>query len=191
MKPLYLLSGLLFFSTLLSAQTYYASKTIKAHSSQEDTKTSGKVLPSTPLEIIKKDGDKALVKLTGWNQNGLHRVMYFSKGKRIISAVFAKSAKYDLNKLESTTINGKSWDKVTITTWVDNKGLDKKIEPLYKKANDLYQTNCTVCHPAPDVNHFDANQWPSIMKDMGKNTALSKDDLLLITQYLQKHTHKK
>lgn len=191
MKPLRLMILPLFLSVLSFAQTHYASQVIKTHSNKLENKASGKVLPSTSLKIIEKDGNKALVKLTGWSQNGIHRVMYFSKGKRITSAVFAKNAKYKLKKLgENTTIDGKSWQKVSITTWVDNEGLKENIKVLYKKAENLYQTNCSMCHPTPDINHFNANQWPAVIKSMAVNTALSKNEQLLVTQYLQKHTHK-
>lgn len=192
MKPFRIMILSIFLSALCFAQTHYASQVIKTYSNKLENKASGKVLPSTSLEIIKKDGNKALVKITGWNQNAVSRIVYFSKGKRIISAVFAKNAKYELKKLgHKTIIDEKSWEKVSITTWIENKGLKDNIKVLYKKAKNLYQTNCSMCHPTPDINHFNANQWPAIIKSMASNTALNKNEQLLITQYLQKNTNKK
>ncbi len=186
MKPVL---ATLLLASLLCAETKYVGKTILAYPSAEgEQKYQGKILPTTELKVLQEKDDKALVSVTGWIQDGVSRVIYYSKGERIISAAFSKKAKYDLKKFESETINGKVWQKVTATTWIENKNLDKSKDELYAEALNIYESNCTVCHPAPEVGHFTANQWPQIVKDMGSRTAIEKENILLLTQYLQKHT---
>lgn len=180
----------LLIASFLYAETQYIEQTIKSYpSSNSSDKYQGKILPSTKLLVKEETKDKALVSIEGWTQNGVNRVIYYSKGERIISAAFSKKAKFELKKIKSEMIKGKKWEKVNLTTWVEKKSFNDSKEEIYKKAKNIYESNCTVCHPAPEIGHFTVNQWPQITKDMGARTALSKDDILLLTQYLQKHTN--
>lgn len=182
--------AILLAASFLYAEIQYTEVTIKAYPSSNDKdKYHGKILPSTKLDVKEEKSNKALVTIQGWTQNGVNRVIYYSKGERIISAAFSKKAEFKLEKIKEEMIKGKKWEKVNLTTWVEKKSFNKSKDEIYKKAINLYETNCTVCHPAPEVGHFTANQWPQIIKDMGSRTALAKDDLLLLTQYLQKNTN--
>lgn len=172
------------------AKKQYVAQTLVTYSTAKETKASGKILPTTPLEIIKTKGNKAFIKLTGWNKGKMSRILYYSKGERIISAAFSKKAKYEVVALKSEKINGKDWTKVTITTWIDNKNMTADIKALYGKASNLLQTNCGLCHAYHPTEEFSANQWPSVIKGMIPRTPLSKEEGLLITQYAQKHAKK-
>lgn len=187
MKKGYVVIALLFFATILSAKPQFTEQTLLTFSTPVDTKLSGKILPTTPVEVIKTEGDKALVKLTGWNQGKLKRILYFSKGHRIISAAFSKKAQYTYKVLEASDGGKKSWSKVEITTWVENKNLIDDIKPLYSKAQNLLENNCGLCHSLHPTHEFSANQWPSVIKGMKPRTPLSKEEGLLITQFAQKH----
>lgn len=188
MKKSFLLISLLFLITSVQAKVQYVEKTIKAYSNTTDTKLSGKVLTTTPLEILKVEGDKALVKLTGWNQGKLKRIVYFSKGVRIISAAFSKKARYERKVLETDTTGKKPWHKIELTTWIENKNLIGDIKPLFAKAKDLMEVNCGLCHAFHPTHEFSANQWPAVIKGMAPRTPLNKDQILLISQYAQKHS---
>lgn len=191
-KKYFVLFFLLFFS-LVHAKTQFASQTIKTYSGADDAKSVGKVLPTTPFEVVKVQGDKALVKITGWNQGKIKRVVYYSKGERIISAVFSKKAKYEIKVLETLNkVAGskKPWTKVEVTTWVDNKGFIDDIKPLFAEAKSLLDTNCGLCHAAHPTHEYSANQWPSVIKAMFPRTPMSKEQKHLITQYAQKHAKK-
>jgi len=177
------------FLTISSAfaQMTYVDKTTKTYSLENDQKPSGKILPTNGFDILKTKGDKALVKLTGWTKNSVNRILYFSKGKRIIVAVFSKKAKFEVNTLETEKIKNDTYSKVELTTWIENKNLNKNLDSIYNKANNLLQKNCGLCHGVHDTKEFDANQWPSIIKAMFPRTPLSVEDKLLITEYVQKH----
>ena len=168
----------------------YVEKTLKTYSSETDAKSSGKLLPTTGIEVLKVKGTKALVKLTGWNKGKMSRIVYYSKGVRIISGAFSKKAKYKLEVLKTEKIGKNQWSKVTLTTWIDNKDLTSDIDGLYSKASDLLQTNCGLCHAYHPTTEFSANQWPAVIKGMRPRSPLSKEDGWLITQYAQKHAKK-
>ena len=168
----------------------YAQTTLKTYSSVNDVKPSGKVLPTTGFEVLKLDGDKAQVKLIGWNKGKMARMLYFSKGERIISGAFSKKAKFDSNVLKTEKIGKNTWSKVTLITWIENKNLTSDIDALFSKANNLLETNCGLCHAVHPTKEFSANQWPSVIKAMIPRTSLSKEDGWLVTQYVQKHAKK-
>jgi len=132
----------------------------------------------------------ALVKLTGWNQGKLKRILYFSKGTRIISGAFSKKVKFDYKVLESEKIGKKTWSKAEIKIWVENKNMVDAVEPLFAEAKNLLDVNCGLCHATHVPHEYPANQWPSLIKAMGPRTPMNKDQILLLTQYAQKHAKK-
>lgn len=185
-----LITPLLMIS-IAQAKTQYAETTLTAFSTVDSTKAIGKILPTTALEIIKEDNNKMIVKLTGWQLNGESQMIYYSEGQKIISALFSKNTNNKVDKLESKNLDGDIWEKVVITTLVPVIEFESNLDSLNKKAKDLYQTNCSSCHSLPEVDHFSPIQWPSTLKEMGERTSLSKDEIELITQFLQKNTTKK
>lgn len=192
MKKIYLFISLLLLVTSLQAKIQYVSQTLLTYQTAQGIKSSGKILPTTSLEILKTKGDKALVKLIGWQKGKMTRILYYSKGERIISAAFSKKAKLKIKVLKTIVPKGskKTWSKVTFTTWIDNKNIVDDIDALYSKASDLLQTNCGICHAYHPTTEFSANQWPSVIKGMFPRTPLSKEEALLLTQYAQKHAKK-
>lgn len=185
---IFLILGL--FATFACADMKYAENTLKTYSSAGDTKPSGKILPTTGVEILQIKGDKAQVKIIGWNKGKMERVVYYSKGERIISAALSKKAKYDLKVLKSEQIKKDKWTNVILTTWIENKNLTDDIDALYSRASDLLQTNCGLCHAYHPTTEFSANQWPSVIKAMRPRSPLTKEEGWLITQYTQKHAKK-
>ena len=177
-------------TTFAYANMKYAENTLKTYSSAGDAKASGKILPTTGVEILQIKGDKAQVKINGWNKGKMERVVYYSKGERIISAALSKKAKYDLKVLKSEQIGKDKWTKVILTTWIENKNLTDDIDALYSRASDLLQTNCGLCHAYHPTTEFSANQWPSVIKAMRPRSPLTKEEGWLITQYTQKHAKK-
>ena len=47
-----------------------------------------------------------------------------------------------------------------------------------------------MCHALHNINEYNANQWPSILKSMLSRTVMDKKDRFLVSQYLQKTTTK-
>lgn len=190
MKKLIYFLSICLLITIANAEMKYVEKTLKTYSSASDIKPSGKLLPTTSVDILKVQGNKAQVKITGWNKGNMTRIVYYSKGQRIISGAFSKKAKYELKKFETEKVGKDKWTKVTLTTWVDNKNLTPDLKALFAKANDMFQKNCGLCHAYHPTHEFSANQWPAVIKGMRPRTPLSKEEGWLITQFAQKHAKK-
>ena len=188
MKCLKLLVLPFIFMSLAQAQPKYSEATLTTFSPTETTKKIGRILPTAPFEIIGKKDNKLLVQITGWNFNGENRILYSSEGEKIMSAVFAKNANNKVEKLETKVIDGDKWEKISISALIPEGKYEDSVNVLIKKASNLFQANCSLCHPAPDINHFNPRQWPSVAKEMGSRTPLSKDEIALLTQYLRKTT---
>lgn len=190
MKKNFIFLTLLLFASLVQAKDQYAEETLKTYSTASDSKASGKILPTTGFEVLKVEGDKAFVKLTGWNKGDVSKILYYSKGERIISGAFSKKAELDLKVIKTEKIGEDEWSNVILTTWIENKKITKDLEALYGKANNLLQTNCGLCHATHPTTEFTANQWPAVIKGMIQRTPLSKEEGWLITQFAQKHAKK-
>ncbi|MFV0482018.1 MAG: cytochrome C [Campylobacteraceae bacterium] len=170
----------------------YLQETLPAYSVDTTKKADGKLLPTTKVEILEKHADKLKVKLDGWMQDGVSSMLYFAKGERIIMAAFAKKSTLDIKVLKTEKDNeGKvDWNHVEMVIFIDDKNLVDSVEPLYVKAKSLLEEQCGLCHTTHPTNEFTANQWPAVIKGMQGRTALSSEDVLLITQYAQKHSKK-
>ena len=190
MKKTFIFLTMFLLASLVQAKTQYAETTLKAYSTAGDEKPAGKILPTTGFEVLKVEGDKVQVKLTGWNKGKMTRILYHSKGVRIIAGAFSKKAKYDLKVLSTEKIGKDTWTNVTLTTWIENKNQTSDLKALYAKANNLFQTNCGLCHAYHPTEEFSANQWPAVIKGMRPRTPLSKEEGWLITQFAQKHAKK-
>ena len=190
MKRSFIFLTIFLLATLVQAKTQYAEQTLKTYSNASDSKPSGKILPTTGFEVLKVQGDKAQVKLIGWNKGKMARIVYYSKGERIISGAFSKKAKNEIEVLKTEKIGKNQWTNISLITWIENKALTSDLQALYGKANNLFQTNCGLCHAYHPTKEFSANQWPAVIKGMRPRTPLSKEEGWLITQFAQKHAKK-
>ncbi len=190
MKRSFIFLTMLLFASLVQAKDQYAQETLKTYSNSTDSKASGKILSTTGFEVLKVEGDKAQVKLSGWNKGDMSRMLYFSKGERIISGAFSKKAEFDMTLVKTEQVGADAWNNVTVVTWIENKNLTSDLPALYEQANNLLQTNCGLCHAPHPTAEFSANQWPSVIKAMSPRTPLTKEEIWLITQFAQKHAKK-
>jgi len=113
-------------------------------------------------------------------------VVYFADGARIISVAFAKTAPFDIKVIKEGK-NGK-WNEVETTVFVQKDGFSTDVNAMFAKADKMYKESCGVCHALPQTTHFNANQWPSLLKSMIGRTAIEKKDEWLVIEYLQKHS---
>ncbi|PAF41084.1 hypothetical protein [Helicobacter sp. 11S03491-1] len=156
---------------------------------QDSQKIVGKLLPTSEVTIIKKVGNKVLLSLQGYIQEGSDNALYFVMGKRILIAGLTKNSGIKFNVLgtQKDKDTQTTYQKVSLELWSDEGGLSGNLDDLYTKAKDLYSQNCSICHSLHASTEFKANQWPSVIKSMSGRTGLNKDEIYLITQYLQKH----
>ncbi len=149
----------------------------------------GTVLPSTRLQVLSRQDSRLQASLRGWQQEGAEGVMYAAAGKRIISATLGDAAKRQLRHSDTDEVvtAGQKWHEVTLTIWLDKTALTDRLPALWQQAGKLYEANCGGCHSLPAPKNFSANQWPAVMRSMTPRTSLNKEQIRLLTQYVQKH----
>ncbi|WP_291950473.1 cytochrome C [Campylobacter sp.] len=164
---------------------FFTSEVTSLYSSKNDTKAIGRLLPTNPFEVLKTEGDKVLVEITGYVNPASPSVLYYNDSQRIIVAAFSKNTKLNF-KTYTKSKNGK-WDKATIEVWADKKDFAKSNKEMFAKAKELYMNNCGICHSVHKENEFTANGWPATFRSMVDRTGIDKKDHWLVIQYLQKN----
>jgi trimethylamine-N-oxide reductase cytochrome c-type subunit TorC len=188
MKKCLFLGSIFLSMSLYAGEIMYTSVVKNLFESSDSTATKGRLLPTSKITILEKNGDKVKVEIEGFMKEGVSRALYFVKGKRILVAGLSKSATFDIETLsKSKDKNGVEWKKVILTAYTKDENFTKDLDSLYLNAKALFKNNCSICHAAHPVDEFTANQWPSMFKSMVRRTAVTKEQRYLVTQYLQKH----
>ena len=78
-------------------------------------------------------------------------------------------------------------EQVQVQAWVDGKGFESSLKPIWDYAGEMYKSTCNSCHGAPDPAHFTANGWISGLKAMSAYYRLSKEEERTLLKYLQNH----
>lgn len=146
----------------------------------------GQITPATPVTVVKTHGPDAEVTLSGWSPKGYPTIVFAASGQRIVDAHLDKSAPL---KVIGTTKDdyGDVWQHVQLTGWLHKGDLTQHVGTVWKKARQLYSHQCSQCHSLHAPSQFTANQWPSLLKVMGKRANLSEQQHALITKYVQMH----
>lgn len=176
-------------SALLSASVFagqYATSVKPLFADSSSKKVIGKLLPTTEVEVLKKEGNRVLVSISGF-QDGNKPAIYFVAGKRILNAGFDGKAGVKLTKVGEQAVDGKVYNKVTAEVWTEDSDFTPDLKALYAKAKDLFSQNCSMCHGLHPEKEFSANQWPSMFKSMAGRTGIDKNDYQLVIEYLQKN----
>ncbi|MCV3382891.1 cytochrome C [Campylobacter sp. IFREMER_LSEM_CL292] len=172
-------------SFVCAKNEFFTSEVNSLYLSKNDTKAVGRLLPTNPFEVLKTDGNKVLIKITGYVNPASPSVLYYNDSQRIIVAAFSKNTKLDF-KTYTKSKNGK-WDKATIEVWTDKKDFAKSNKEMFIKAKELYMNNCGICHSVHKESEFSANGWPATFRSMVNRTGIDKKDHWLVIQYLQKN----
>ncbi|NVJ92628.1 MAG: pentaheme c-type cytochrome TorC [Methylocystaceae bacterium] len=168
--------------------TAFAVKSIYLDTDAAKKKSAaGRLMAPTSVDVVDRDGDFLKVRIHGWQQDQVDRVIYEMEGQRIFTAVLKKSA---IDKIERTeTIVDKdtelTWHKVNLDVWVDKADLIEDVEPMWAYSQELYTASCSVCHSKPDPAHSLANQWIGTLKAMSRFVSLDKAQLRFLQKYLQ------
>lgn len=171
-------------SFVCAKNEFFTSEVSSLYLSKNDTKTVGRLLPTNPFKVLKTDGNKVLIKITGYVNPASPSVLYYNDSQRIIVAAFSKNTKLDF-KTYTKSKNGK-WDKATIEVWTDKKDFAKSNKEMFIKAKELYINNCGICHSVHKESEFSTNGWPATFRSMVNRTGIDKKDHWLVIQYLQK-----
>lgn len=168
------------------AKPMFSDKVLSLYYEKDASKEVGKLLPSNAFEPIKSEGNRTLVRISGFVNPAAPSVLYFSDGLRIMVASFAKNNPPKLLNL----VKGKEgkWDTAQIEVWLDSGEFATSTKAMFAKAATTYAENCGICHTAHKESEFGANQWQATFNGMVSRTAIMKEDRWLIIEYLQKHS---
>lgn len=177
--------------TLLTSAAAQSAKTIYANTTAPllaaaGGKSSGSVLPGTPLTVLGTSGADSHVQIDGWVIQGSATVVFQDVGLHVMLVTLDASAKVDFKVLKTQKdAYGTTWQHVDLDGWVATKDTASSIDTVWKAAENIYDSRCSACHALHDPDEFTANQWPGVLKVMGQNAALDQQDLNLVTRYLQ------
>lgn len=173
-----------------SATKLYTIATEPFYLSADETQhNAGNLMPSTEVKVVKRQGDRVLADVAGWQQDGVTEVFYAAQGKRILSVLVGEDARKQLKTLSTVkdAETGLVWHQVSLQVWLPKKQLVDDQQKIWHYASDMMSANCTGCHGLTALDRFNANQWIGVVKGMAPRTSLTQEQLRVLTQYVQKH----
>nr|WP_284701472.1 NapC/NirT family cytochrome c [Rhodoplanes tepidamans] len=149
----------------------------------------GRILGGTAVTVLARDGDAARVRVSGWQQQGVERMLYARQGKRIFSVLMTPAVTDKVEHAQSMVDpdTGQTWTEGTIDVWIPAKGLVADGRKLWEYGEDLYVSTCTVCHSSPEVAHYSANEWIGVLNSMKQQISLDDEQYRFLQKYLQLH----
>ncbi len=169
----------------------YPIKTVKYYPSADKAeskgKASGKILAATEMKVLDRSGDAIKVQVSGWQQDGVGKIVYALRGQRIFQATVKSSAANQITQLATETDPDTDlvWHQVQLEGWIRPEMVVNEIEPLDTYASTLYSASCAVCHSKPAPEHMLANQWIGTLKAMQRFVSIDKEQMRLLQKYLQ------
>lgn len=180
-------------SSVSAGKTYYTAAKTPLFADEALTQEIGYLENTVPVQVLDSKPNAQLVELAMWHKvKGYGRIWYHDFAKSITDAVLTKEfmqSEPQLEKGESREdeLTGIMWQQVKMTAWVPAGRLSDNLEPLWAKAENLYNTACSVCHKQPDVKHFDSNTWVGVFNGMKGFTSLTETEAKQVLRYLQMH----
>lgn len=152
----------------------------------------GKVSAAVPVKVVRKQGDKALVRIEGWTLADFPSQLFSEAGVRIEYATFEEDDTLAVDKKASPkVIADNAWVKASAEVWIPAKSLTGDLQGLWKQGKARLANACSSCHGAPDAAHFTANQWASQLPEKGGRAGHSRAGANeVMFKYLQAHAKK-
>lgn len=180
-----LLFSVLMLSLSLANTNKYTDKVVSLCLNKDDTKVQGRLLPTNPFQVVRTEGNKVLLRISGYVNPAAPSVLYFNNSQRIIVAAFSKNAPLKFKSKAAGTAT--RWGRATIEVWADKQDFASSDKEMLSRARSLYADNCGICHTVHKENEFTANQWPAQFRSMADRTGIAKEDRWLVIEYLQKN----
>ncbi|MBY5945744.1 pentaheme c-type cytochrome TorC [Photobacterium rosenbergii] len=177
-----------------TGQQYVSVRHLPLYEEKELTTEAGLLNPASSVKVIDQTTDAIEVEVSGWRKDkGFGRVIQEDFGMNIaVASLLKESATNDqvVEKFErkEDDLTGLPWQRVTAKVWMKKEALMADVQPIWEKAKQSYNTNCSVCHTQPDEAHFDANTWPGMFNGMMAFVNFDTDSKALVLKYLQKHS---
>ena len=150
----------------------------------------GRILPSTKLIVVARDGDWLQVRIDGWQQQGSEAAFDALEGKRIAVAALGPAAIAKVARQPGVVdaATKLTWFHGALTAWVSTQGLTPDIGKIWKYDSALYAASCGTCHAPRPTDGYLANQWVGNLTAMKRFTELQDDQYRLLQTYLQFHS---
>ena len=155
--------------------------------SDDPDENDGEILPLAKVEVLKSDGDWIQVAIAGWTQEGVERLLVAEKGLRVMKAVVSSefAETIDTSESEEDPDTGLNWSADTITVWAKADDFTADYSGLLNYGEEMAIASCSTCHTLHTPEHFGANQWPGVIKDMKQNTVLDGEQIRFLQTYNQ------
>ncbi|SDR38375.1 NapC/NirT family cytochrome c [Pseudovibrio sp. Tun.PSC04-5.I4] len=150
-------------------------------------KNSGRLMGGTDVTVLERDGNFVKVRMAGWQQDKVDRIIYALRGQRIFSVTVSKKIidKIERLKTEVDPDTELTWHQVQLDAWVSKENLVSDPNQLWAYTKEMYSSSCSTCHGLRDPEHFLANQWIGSLKAMKRFISLDKEQYRLLQKYLQ------
>jgi hypothetical protein len=150
----------------------------------------GRILPSTKLTVVSRDGDWLQVRIDGWQQQGSEAAFEALEGERIAVAALGPAAIAKVVRKPGVVdaATKLTWYQGALTGWVSGQGLTPDLGKIWKYDGALYAASCGTCHAPRPPNGYLANQWVGNLTAMKRFTELQDDQYRLLQTYLQFHS---
>lgn len=170
----------------IETRPYYVERDAAAAGGKGD----GQLLAATELAVLERDGDLVKVRIDGWQQDQVDRLIYALQGHRIFSATLGKSIVDHVQRLETMVDPDTelTWHRVSMEAWVANESLIADQAKLWEYGAEMYNASCGTCHSLPPADHYLANQWLGTLKAMKRFMVLDKEQYRFLQKYLQFHS---
>ncbi|NDR58896.1 NapC/NirT family cytochrome c [Aliiruegeria sabulilitoris] len=154
-----------------------------------DENSTGQILAASHLKVLERKDDMLKVRIDGWQQDGVDKVIYELRGQRIFTATAKTDAAENITRhaTETDPDTDLVWHQVSLDVWVDKSSLLDSLEDLWAYGSEMNNASCGVCHSAVPPEHLLANQWIGTLKAMERFIALDKEQYRFLQKYLQMH----
>lgn len=143
------------------------------------------ISPATELMVLDIQGDSRTVELKGFQMEGAEQVIYVAEGQRAIIAQLTDTGQASVKAgTYHADLYGNKWRSVSLQGEINAPILPSR-DALWTYAEQLDNVYCSACHAKIPAKHFTVNAWPSVAKSMGDRTAISAEDLDILTKYFQ------
>ena len=167
----------------IKAISYY----LDAEAAKSGGDAAGQVLSATALNVVERSGDAIRVRLEGWQQDGVDRIVYALRGQRIFEATLKPETVAALEVLGTETDPDTDlvWHQVALEVWVQPGEVVNDVAAIWDYSSEMYTASCAICHSKPAPDHYLANQWIGTLKAMERFITLDKEQTRLLQKYLQ------
>lgn len=141
----------------------------------------------TSVKIVEVDGDMAKVSLNAWDRE--QSIILYEDASRPI-----QSAKLSIDGMDHISV-GKThiddyteleWREIVLEGWVSKAALTSEPDAVWAYAQEMFESDCGLCHKLPKADLFDTNEWPIRIKRMRRYTKLDLERQALVSRYVQR-----